>query len=249
MSSNITSEVSFCTRVQSSSGCSIELFIRLFLELACAVRLLHEHDYRQGYCKVLLNDFCKTIFSIDAKLQTYNLHSLWHLIVVSEKLRPSLGNFGNFRFEFAHHLLSVKFTGSVNHPQLLIERYTRSKNLFRVATDDCPLTIFCNEFMNVKTSFEPKFRMVSSDLMKKYQEKGFDVNARLEIDKIIFESKSYMPSQAFSSAEFESKDKLRIGQYSFSTSHLEFITVSSRSLISVYTILTVKLFLLLNHSF
>ena len=185
-----------------------------FLKLACAVRLLHEHDHMLEYCDLLLNDFCKTICSIDPKLQTYNLHSLRHLSWQVKNFGPLWATSATC-FESAHHLLSVKFTGSVNHLELLIERYTRSKELSRVATDNCPLTTFCNEILKMKTRFEPKYRMVSSDLMKKYQERGFDVSARLKIGKIIFESKSYMPSQATSFVEFQSKDKLRVGQIQF----------------------------------
>ena len=69
--------------------------------------------------------------------------------------------------------------------------------------------------MKVKTHFECKYRMVSSDLMEKYQGRGFDVNAMLKIGKNISASKSYIPSQATRFVEFESNDNLRIGQKSF----------------------------------
>ena len=86
---------------------------------------------------------------------TANVHALSHLAWQFENFGP-LWTTSGMMFESANHLLSSKFTGTVNHLSVLVERYLRNKaaRRERIATD--PLTSFCEKLQGLK-SYKRKF--------------------------------------------------------------------------------------------
>ena len=64
---------------------------------------------------------------------TPNVHAMLHLAWQVGSLRP-LWTTSAMMFESANYILQSKFTGTVNHLQLLVERYIRNKDMYRANT-------------------------------------------------------------------------------------------------------------------
>ena len=88
------------------------------LRLSFAIRSLLETDFHLEECDQLLNSFCASMADFDAYQQTFNLHSLRHLTWQVRNLGP-LWTTSCFAFESAHNALTSRFTGTVNHLNLL----------------------------------------------------------------------------------------------------------------------------------
>ena len=125
---------------------------------------------------------------LDERLQTYVLNSF---------LAWQVKNFGPLwttsatAFESSHHVLSVKFTGSVNHLELLVERYLKFKRISRTEISDHHLSSFFKRILKLEPSFESQHRMTFSPLMKQFEERGFILKARIKVGSIIYEYESY----------------------------------------------------------
>ena len=72
-----------------------------------------------------------------------NVHSLTHLTWQVRNIGPLWTSLG-MMFESANYLLNSKFTGTVNHLPLLVERYHRNKEAWRASIkENEPLAEFC----------------------------------------------------------------------------------------------------------
>ena len=116
-----------------------------FLILSYGIRLLmtskkHVRDARAHIDEFLLrtkNDYSESVFSA-------NVHALSHLAWQVTNFGP-LWTTSGMMFESANHLLSSKFTGTVNHLQLLVERYRKNKESRLELILKDPLTSFCEK--------------------------------------------------------------------------------------------------------
>ena len=62
-------------------------------------------------------------------------------------------------FESANYLLKTKFTGTVNHLRLIIERYNRNKKIRReMPANDAPLG-FCQKLRKERKTMQPNLRV------------------------------------------------------------------------------------------
>ena len=185
-----------------------------FMKLSSAVRSLLSDCSELDTCESLLNEFCLFMANLDEKSQTYNLHSLRHLAWQVKNFGP-LWTTSATAFESAHHILAVKFTGSVNHLELLVERYSRCKRLFRTEFKDPLLGSFFERTLNTESQIDCQHRMISMPLMKQFKERGFKLKARTKVGRLVYESESYELSQNASYVEFQFEGKVSIGRILF----------------------------------
>ena len=83
-----------------------------------------------------------------------NVHALTHLAWQVRNYGP-LWTTSGMMFESANYLLSSKFTGTVNHLSLLVERYHKSKDVRRATLENDRLAKFCSK-MNGTRMFKRK---------------------------------------------------------------------------------------------
>ena len=108
------------------------------------------------------------------------MHSLRHLAWQAKNFGP-LWTTSATAFESAHHILAVKFTGSVNHLELLVERYSRCKRLFRTEFKDPLLGSLFKRTLNIESEIDCQLRMISIPLMAQFKERGFKLKARTKV--------------------------------------------------------------------
>ena len=87
-------------------------------------------------------EYTETVFSA-------NMHALTHLTWQVRNFGP-LWTTSSMMFESANYLLSSKFSGTVNHLPLLVERYNRNKAAWRSPIVNDQLSEFCEKMRAVK---------------------------------------------------------------------------------------------------
>ena len=111
-------------------------------------------------------------------------------------------------FESANYLLQSKFTGTVNHLQLLVERYIRNKDSYRREIGDNKLAEFASKLRGKKRFFK---QCLSSGIPDDIRAEGdvFYSNAKLsffELDSLFHQSSRN------SDISYRSNGRLRYGQ-------------------------------------
>ena len=86
-------------------------------------------------------------------------------------------------FESASYLLKTKFTGTVNHLRLIVERYNRNKKISREMPANNALLGSCQKFRRKRKTMQPNLR-VSTVLSTCKMEKKFFDNLRVKNFKI-----------------------------------------------------------------
>lgn len=111
-----------------------------FLSLAFAIKLLSSDHITQNdrRCAAsLLKYFNENVVKLFGETQqTYNIHSLRHLIWQTQKFGP-LWCLSAFSFESANHMLKLSLTGTVNHGEILVKRFISRRQVFnnKIAED------------------------------------------------------------------------------------------------------------------
>ena len=87
-----------------------------------------------------------------------NVHSLNHLSWQVKNYGP-LWCTSAIMFESANYLLKTKFTGTVNHLRLIVERYNRNKKIRREMPANDALFGFCQKFRKERETMQPSLRV------------------------------------------------------------------------------------------
>ena len=103
-----------------------DLYERFHLLSYATKLLLTSAKYADDAEKLIQIFLKKTEERFDAEVFTANIHSFTHLSWQVKSYGP-LWCSSAIMFESANHLLKTKFTGTVNHLRLLVERYLRNK--------------------------------------------------------------------------------------------------------------------------
>ena len=185
-----------------------------FLKFSWAIRQLLQNDQHIDECSRLIDEFCQEMASIDQKNQTYNLHSLRHLAWQVKNFGP-LWTTSAMAFESAHHILNVKFTGTVNHLGLMVERYRRSRALKTHSVPEDNLKNFTEGLLSKRKDICPAHRMKMLPLMQYFNELGSNLSARLKLGRIVYESESYELSKSTSYVKFKQAGNVCFGQILF----------------------------------
>ena len=124
--------------------------------LSYAIRLLLTDTAHTKPAEKLLEKFLdKTQSQFDEFCFTINVHYLTHLCWQVKNFGP-LWSTSAFMFESANNMLSKPFTGTVNHLDLIIERYIRRKKLLLTELRKDNLVHFANSLRTTKTFSEQK---------------------------------------------------------------------------------------------
>ena len=128
-----------------------------FLSLSAALKLLLKPKLSEldlTMAEKLLEFFNDQIVDLLGENgQTYNMHSLRHLVWQSRR-SGSLAALSAFSFESAHHFLKSLLTGTVNQGQLLVERFLLKQSLYMVSIkDDAIETMTTSLVFSSKTYF------------------------------------------------------------------------------------------------
>ena len=179
-----------------------------FILLSYAIRLLmvsslHANEAEkliQSFLLQLKNRYSEEIFSP-------NVHALSHLAWQVRSFGP-LWTASAMMFESANYLLQSKFTGTVNHLQLLVERCIRNKDSYRREIGDNKLAEFASKLRGKKRFFK---QCLSSGIPDDIRAEGdvFYSNAKLsffELDSLCHQlsRNSYI--------SYRSNGRLRYGQ-------------------------------------
>ena len=100
-----------------------------------------------------------------------NVHSLSHLCWEVKKYGPP-GCISAITFESANYLLKTKFTETVNHLRMIVERYNRNKNIRQEMPANDTLLGFCQKFRRERETMQPNLH-VSTVLSTCKMEKTF----------------------------------------------------------------------------
>ena len=180
-----------------------------FLLLSYAIRLLMiSSKYADDagkliniYLQKLDEDYGEVVFSP-------NVHSLTHLAWQVRQFGP-LWATSAMMFESANYLLQSKFTGTVNHLPLLVERYRRNKDSLRVEVmGDC-LQDWC---LNLRQSkLKLKRRPVVSNVPEDLRKEGDVFYGWGQFAGVFYDSKAHSCHKN-SYISFATKKKTRYGQ-------------------------------------
>ena len=115
-----------------------------FCLLSFAVRLLMTSSKHCCYAEKVIEKFLQDTKEDYSEVAfSANVHSLTHLTWQVRNIGP-LWTSSGMMFESANYLLNSKFTGTVNHLPLLVERYHRNKEAWRASIkENEPLAAFC----------------------------------------------------------------------------------------------------------
>ena len=137
-----------------------------------------------------------------------NTHSLMHLAWQVKQFGP-LWCASSMMFESANYLLQSKFTGSVNHLPLVIERYHRSKQSLRESVRHHKLLDYCNSLR--KTSKFFRKRAISNGVPDDLCNAGDLFYSNYQSSAFHLDSLAH--SSSFNSfISFKHNNKLRFGQ-------------------------------------
>ena len=153
------------------------------------------------YLQKLDEDYGEVVFSP-------NVHSLTHLAWQVRQFGP-LWATSAMMFESANYLLQSKFTGTVNHLPLLVERYRRNKDSLRVEVmGDC-LQDWC---LNLRQSkLKIKRRPVVSNVPEDLRKEGDAFYEWGQFAGVFYDSKSHSCHKN-SYISFATKKRTRYGQ-------------------------------------
>ena len=87
-----------------------------------------------------------------------NVHSLNHLSWQVKKYGP-LWCTSAIMFESANYILKTKFTGTVNHLRLIVERYNRNKKIRKEMPANDALFGFCQKLRKERETMQPSLRV------------------------------------------------------------------------------------------
>ena len=133
-----------------------ELYTRFLMFSYCVRLLMISAEYCDESQRLLKSYLDKTETAYTKTAFSANLHAVSHL---SEQVR----NFGPLwvssamMFESANYLLKSKFTGTVNHLQLMIERYIRNKKNHRAEICTDSLFDLCHQLRRTSKSFKKSY--------------------------------------------------------------------------------------------
>ena len=115
-----------------------------FCLLSYAVRLLMTSSKHCCYAEKVIKKFLQDTKEDHSEVAfSANVHSLTHLTWQVRNIGSLWTSLG-MMFESANYLLNSKFTGTINHLPLLVERYQRNKEAWRSSIkENEPLAAFC----------------------------------------------------------------------------------------------------------
>ena len=116
-----------------------------FILLSYAIRLLMISSLHANEAEKLIRSFLLQLKNrYSEEIFSPIVHALSHLAWQVRSFGP-LWTASAMMFESANYLLQSKFTGTVNHLQLLVERYIRNKDSYRREIGDNKLAEFASK--------------------------------------------------------------------------------------------------------
>ena len=164
-----------------------------FMLLSYAVRLLLISSQFAKTAGILLQRFLDCLKEDHSEVVfSPNVHALSHLAWQVKSFGP-LWTTSGLMFESANYLLQSKFTGTVNHLPLLVERYGRNKAAysFEIA-NDC-LSEFCFELKKRSKRF--KLNVLTAGIAKDLLDKGDLFYSNCQIKNWEFDSLAHGSSK------------------------------------------------------
>ena len=128
-----------------------------FILLSYAIRLLVISSLHANEAEKLIRSFLLQLKNrYSEEIFSPNVHALSHLAWQVRSFGP-FWTASAMMFESANYLLQSKFTGTVNHLQLLVERYIRNKDSYRKEIGDNKLAEFASKLRGKKRFFKKMF--------------------------------------------------------------------------------------------
>ena len=142
-----------------------DLYERFHLLSYATKLLLTSRQYANDAEKLIALFLKKTEDRCGQEVFTANMHSLSHLTWQVKNYGPPWSS-SAIMFESANHLLKTKFTGTVNHLRLLVERYVRNKAERDKVPDNDLLKDLCLSMRNEKKCESEKICTVQRSSVK-----------------------------------------------------------------------------------
>ena len=139
-----------------------------FLTLSFAYRSLLETSENTEEADLLLNRFSRFTAEFGDKFMTYNMHSLRHLAWQVRNFGP-LWTCSAFSFESANYMLSVAFTGNINHCVLCVERYLRKKMLSQNCIHDDAISDLTHILLGKRAPIHESHEMRETENVRHYR--------------------------------------------------------------------------------
>ena len=165
-----------------------------FMLLSYGIRLLLTDSRHSAKAGSLLAKFLlKTKEQCDEMCFTINVHYLTHLRWQVENYGP-LWCTSAFMFKSANNLLSKPFTGTVNHLELIIERYVRRKNLLSTKLKNDNLVDFAQSLGNTTKPYKERPIVNDSVLPVHIDPSDSCLRSTMEVNYLRLDSLSYSTS-------------------------------------------------------
>ena len=169
-----------------------EGLIERFLLLSYSIRLLPTSRTYADQAGKLIHLFLNKVEECYGnEVFSANIHALSHLSWQVKNFGP-LWTTSAMMFESANYLLQSKFTGTVNHLALLVERYRRNKASYASKVDTDSLTGLCLELKLRAKSFT--WKAVKSSIPERFRGEGDEFYSNAQIRGLEFDSVAHFSS-------------------------------------------------------
>ena len=138
--------------------------------LVYALHLLFESKQNTVFADKLLNEFCISMQEKTNKMDSINFHLLRHLGWQVKNIGP-LFVWSAAMFESANRLLLAPLRGSVNHCELLVHRYIRTKLVQKMELQEDSLSGLLEDFGAAKI-FDECFGLIETGSLIEFRNKN-----------------------------------------------------------------------------